>query len=315
MVQLLFNGHFTPRSIDVSGNCYWKLGPREYENLVDMQQFLSEHGFYHRAALRRPRAVWLVTRCQRDLLSYESYKVAELRQIALKVGLPANTRKMPHAMLVSALEDADENRPFHQLLDLPPELRNRIYSFVFESYPEIRLRSRVRQPPLALVSRTLRGETLPKFYAECQFKVDLTCRPLYTRQTLQIESPSKAAIQNIKPLHFSYMQRLVFSLQISEQDIDYGFHCQIDLRPISDSGHKPGLRLPFITMTAYPASLKDHPPKPEDYAERRGALVGQLDAVVQRILRREGLYKMLKTDFDALHNAVFRAVPGIKQVK
>jgi hypothetical protein len=96
-------------------------------------------------------------------LSYEAYKIAELREFCSQrnVRLARDAKK---AEVVRLLEKEDENAPFDRFLDLPAELRNHIYSLHFETFdieqPSI-------PPPIAYVSRQLRQESLALFFSTC----------------------------------------------------------------------------------------------------------------------------------------------------
>jgi len=110
----------------------------------------------------------LVQRCERGLLSYDAYSVEELTKFAEDRGyyvVPPSTKKE----LVQLLEKADDDIKFEKVLELPAELRNRIYGAYFEALGV--LPQKLTQPPLCSVSRQIRAESLPVFYATATFQL------------------------------------------------------------------------------------------------------------------------------------------------
>ncbi|KAK3626901.1 hypothetical protein LTR56_019527 [Elasticomyces elasticus] len=71
---------------------------------------------------------------------------------------------------IAALEEAAAKRTFHRFLDLPPELRERVYWFTF-SYSDHAYH--LQQPAVSRVSRLVRTESLPIFYKTNRFGVNI----------------------------------------------------------------------------------------------------------------------------------------------
>lgn len=69
------------------------------------------------------------------------------------------------------LRQADENQQFTRFLDLPAELRNRIYYFYDAHFDECLICP--TKPPLARTCRQLNQELLPLFYSQHQFGIEL----------------------------------------------------------------------------------------------------------------------------------------------
>ena len=68
-------------------------------------------------------------------------------------------------------EQYDHNRNFRRLLDLPPELRRRVYEFYVADFPfTLKLPA---QPPLARTCKILRQEVLPVFYGTLEFEIHI----------------------------------------------------------------------------------------------------------------------------------------------
>ncbi|KAK0946355.1 hypothetical protein LTR29_002117 [Friedmanniomyces endolithicus] len=103
-----------------------------------------------------------------------------------------------------------------RLMDLPKELRCEIYSFVVvECHSFIRPNSVTgrEQPDLAMVSREVREEVLPIFYAKNTFALDMTetcgMRPVEYRNGLEIAAVWAKAIDR-GGSSFSYIRNWIF---------------------------------------------------------------------------------------------------------
>ncbi|KAK0270353.1 hypothetical protein LTR35_014152 [Friedmanniomyces endolithicus] len=112
--------------------------------------------------------------------------------------------------------DLHGNKATFRLMDLPKELRCEIYSFVV-----VERKSFIRpdsvtgqgQPDLAMVSREVREEVLPIFYAKNTFALDVaeTCemRPVGYMNGLEIAKVWAKAISSGSP-SFSYIRNWIF---------------------------------------------------------------------------------------------------------
>lgn len=72
---------------------------------------------------------------------------------------------------ISDLEERDDNEVFTRFLDLPPELRNRVYEYYNAPFSKGLVVP--TQPPLARTCRIIRAEVLPVFYATHVFELTL----------------------------------------------------------------------------------------------------------------------------------------------
>ena len=75
------------------------------------------------------------------------------------------------AAYIAVLHQADDTAVFHQFPSLPPELRANVYKKYFDSL--LTLPAFPHQPPLTLVSRSLRADALPLFYEQSTFLLRL----------------------------------------------------------------------------------------------------------------------------------------------
>lgn len=107
-----------------------------------------------------------LSRVDRGLMLYGRESEAELRDLCQKRNIPS-TSTTTKPQLISALEKADEDRTFLRFMDLPPELRTRIYDFYFEPLHRVRwdvAPYTIPPPPITIVSKQLRLESHPLFY-------------------------------------------------------------------------------------------------------------------------------------------------------
>jgi hypothetical protein len=70
---------------------------------------------------------------------------------------------------------------YFRFMDLPPEIRNRVYRFAAIDSGPSKL-STLSLPALAATSKTVRDESFPVFFAESQFEVAIGTNPAVTRR-------------------------------------------------------------------------------------------------------------------------------------
>lgn len=114
-----------------------------------------------------------VDRIQRGLRLYYDHTLEDLAAECAARDIPPPpagptkiTKANQKANLIASLDRADESREFHGFLELPPELRQRIYVYAF-SYPD---NAHYRQQPaISRTSHQIRKESLPVFYETNRF--------------------------------------------------------------------------------------------------------------------------------------------------
>ena len=202
-----------PYDRDYRCDTYWKLGFYEDKTPGELKDYLAEHNYQWPKNADKGALMEAVGRCQRGLLSYERCRADELRAfcVARKVALP--TKKTKVSDLREMLRTADDEATFPHFMELPAELRNRVYELHFRDYDEISTRH--QQPPITKVPQ-IRAEALPLFYRCMTFTWDLSfnedyCiyRHLFTgdSHTLTKMSAAKLAqIRNFK-LHWTRNSR------------------------------------------------------------------------------------------------------------
>lgn len=169
---------------------YWKVS--KYPDLTK-ENIRQKLGAYPVPKSAKKKVLFeALYRKQLGLPSYHSSTNDELRKFikhrkidasAVIKGKTIGTRNE----LVKLLESADSRRTFPKFLDLPPELRNRIYELHFS---DMRTAYAPTQPPITRSSRLLRQESLGLFYATCRFTavVQKSSRNTWTRE-LHTEHP------------------------------------------------------------------------------------------------------------------------------
>lgn len=143
------------------------------------RDFLESRHFTFLKSSSLHRLRYLCTRAQRGLISYDKRPVAELRRFCTQRGIQVPT-KVYKIILVLFLERDDEQVTFPRFMELPPELRVMVYGFSFNvlrGTPRA-LRAanetlKLMPPPVTLVSRTLRKESLPLFYVSGTLELNM----------------------------------------------------------------------------------------------------------------------------------------------
>lgn len=83
-----------------------------------------------------------------------------------------------HGMASPTSTDQKQNVSDSPLPNLPPELRNRIYSSALASSSDISIpaTSKLANPPLLQVCRQIKAECTQLYYAENEFRIVITDR-------------------------------------------------------------------------------------------------------------------------------------------
>jgi hypothetical protein len=131
--------------------------------------------------------------------------------------------------LVQKLMKADDERMFTKLFELPPEIRNVIYSYYVADFGKDASSSRdlqalrtPTQPPLAKVSRTLRHEVLPIFYNQCRFRISFNQTKSAERR-LCIQRDSSLFLANISKENFDVIRKMEFAFQAESANKSFIF--------------------------------------------------------------------------------------------
>jgi len=198
---------------------YWRLqsphGPTS-----DIKDELERRG-YSTGNIKDP--AWLRESLIRSNMGQTSYVLCtndELRGYiaARKIdskALISPRRKGFRSELIELLDKADQNPQFHKFMDLPPEIRNRIYDMYYKAF-EKPLHTPA-QPPLVLASSQLRREALQLFYNTFTFVVTFELQSMrnYTQDTakqldLTIPHRLRAFFTSLMPANLAAIRTLQF---------------------------------------------------------------------------------------------------------
>lgn len=274
---------------------YWQTDIPQMDGMEKFRYYLKEKGFYHKSTDQLPRLQGLTKRWARGHQSYDACGVNDLRALLQRRRLePYGGRKANKRQLVRCLEVADDaddarnamnaTRELHRFSELPPELRNRVYEFYFESLGKVPPRFVV--PPLCRASRQLRSETTGLFFEHSTFIILL--RPIYSPQGQQL--PYRHAVQ----LHY---HNEVAKANIPNPSFTRIKHLSIEFKPWSN-------RAPWAAWTVDLSTgqyMRDWPAHVQGYHEQ------SIQTLVDLIIAREGLARLEKSDLDKLEVAITEA--------
>ena len=263
---------------------YWQTGLPEWITVNQLKNYLTAKRFYYKKSDKLLKLKDLARRCARGDPSYDARSVKQLRVLVQYRGLlPQAGHKSGKEQLIRCLEAADDfnardtNKAlpkFHRFFELPPELRNRVYSFYLESLGKVQPRFVVS--PLCRASRQLRLETTELFYEYCTFIVLLRTIHVLHNQRMpnqaQLHYHTEVARSNIPSSAFARIKQ--FSIRLKEHS------------------HKAPVANWDIDLTCGRCggwSIYDR------CFKEKG-----VQALVDSIIAREGLNKLKKIDLDKL---------------
>ena len=154
---------------------YWKLDLHYNLTAKEMRALLEERHYNVGTLMDKGRLKEHLRRTDLGLPSYYDLTIDGLRALlALRKVSSDHGTSYGFTMkrrLVKWLEEADLHPDFNRFLGLPPELRNKVYGYYYAG-----LRQPIyapSQPPLSRICRQIRKESLPMFYAVCEFEFRL----------------------------------------------------------------------------------------------------------------------------------------------
>jgi hypothetical protein len=274
---------------------YWNLKDGELLNKDDLYNKLYWNNFHVLKSTKADRLRELYVRSQRGMRSYEGVNRKELEHYITQRRIP-----LPD-MVLATMEDLkrqleqndDENNTFHRFLDLPPELRERIYAQYFDTYNEDD--NPKCQPPISYASRTVRRESLPLFYECCLFSIRAATG-------IQQDLPPIADDQNITDV--LSRDSSAFMKSISAQNLGrlrwlrmnfLGWELQLIL-------YAKDQKDPIRISTPYKVDLKCSGDKAKH--ERRERMYSELRAIALDVAAREGPLKLRGGDLERMYETV-----------
>ena len=280
-------------------NEYWKSGVPYKRSGASIKRELSAAKVYFKSSAKRDRLHELVARYERGLLSYDTCSTDELRKFCLQRQLVCASRPKKDD-LVQGLEEADEMATFNRFLDLPPELRNRIYSLHFQTFEPL---GRPTSPPITRTSRQLREETFLLFWQSCTLRIENFVRSFWPHTGL-FESFIEAdipiwsnhdALRTFSRLPEEYLGnirkvRLVGAVSAPKPSMEWIYaewHIDLGL-------HGDQVRMSVGEARCRPRDI------PHGFDEERDKLEALLKAKFETIMAREGNNKLHREDLGAL---------------
>jgi len=254
---------------------WWKVDSGKYYGAKDLLQILKDNIYSHKSKSKRVahlRALYV--RWQRGLMSYEGLSIRELKLYAAQRQLPAHlNKKVTLTELKSQLEQADEDVTF-RLSDLPPELRNIIFSYYFDSVVEFRSVFLRRQPPITYASRIIRRETLPLFFERFGFTFD------YSLYANRHAADPERYMSRTTAHSFALMRHFIIRARSdAELTVDFANNNNFSFK-LTPPWNKCG----------------------EDHAGIRDHISAAVDSLLQEIVTRGEAWNLRTADIEALRN-------------
>lgn len=186
---------------------YWRF---DHESLSCNQLVVELHKQGRKVAKSSHRSELIreANRTDRGELVYEKQNLVDLKRYILQRRLQLPQSRNSRNQLVAVLKADDDSKVFSKFLDLPPELRERIYEFYIAGFP--RMLEFPSQPTLARTSKLMRKEVLPVFYKQATFR--LIFNKPGNRKALNLSLPTFAWLR-AQPTEFDEcMRKLAFCI-------------------------------------------------------------------------------------------------------
>jgi hypothetical protein len=274
---------------------YWELSVGDLLNKEDLHSRLYWNNFHVLKSTKVARLRELYVRSQRGMRSYEGVSRKELEHII------AERRILIPELGWANMEDLkrkleqydDEHNTFHRFLDLPPELRERIYTLYFNNYDEDD--SPKCQPPISCASRIVRREALPLFYECCLFSIRAATgiredlKPINEGQNITdvLSSDSAAFMKSISAHNLGRLRWLRLNL----------LGCELQLMLYANDQKDP-----IHVSTPYKVDLECNGNKAKH--ERRERMFSEARAIALNVAGREGPLKLREGDLGKMYEIV-----------
>lgn len=215
-------GYSVPNQIH--HNSYWKLGTYQIPTSYDGRPLTTPE--------------W-IGRDQRGLLRYREYSLDELLGFLDERGIrrPCLVGTAGKAVVMAELESEDENAIFPRFLELPAELRVRIYRFHLNDIA-FNVEAKVHQPPLTLTSRLLRFESLTMFYdITCLKVVTLLCPGTTILDTMLLMQGSARLDSLYKHDRLKCIRRVHFQVKTLQPGVTLDWMIDLDTMVVHQARH------------------------------------------------------------------------------
>ncbi|KAK1825556.1 hypothetical protein LTR12_000358 [Friedmanniomyces endolithicus] len=269
---------------------YWKIRASSGLTVKDTKAVLEERGYHVGGIKDQGYLHYCNVRCNLGLPSYHKVDIHELRQRIKKRKIDTTaffdkSSSGNRRELLAALDHADSNPRFERFLRLAQELRNKIYeNYYDELATPIYAPS---QPPLSRVCAQLRRESLPMFYATCEFEVrfERLPRPSTAKRFVMCDR-MLLFLHSTEPKYLTSVRSLYVVVDESPKDVNEG---------LGEDGDHAVEMLGYLTVSQRATPL-------ENVAKSKaGAAVRELVATISA---RPAKNKLRKNDFFELRKAV-----------
>lgn len=218
--------HFHPTTMTHRHNDYWKLRHPENMTVHRLKHLLERRGY---ATGRITEKDWLIDsliRADLGCMFHVPYSNDELMQFINDRGIDASEAFVGKSQgwnkeLICLLDEADQMPEFHRFLELPAELRNRIYAMHFSTFEQPLMTA--TQPPLTLTNRQIRAETLEMFYGSMTLRIDLCLqnKSSFTNPTtrnIKVVIPREVFVffHSVQSRHLALIRHFSFHLDAKE---------------------------------------------------------------------------------------------------
>lgn len=161
---------------------YWKLKNPDLLEASRLRDRIENSVSLEGRRWTRARLKKMHDRLECGLLLYENCSTEELQSYCLARGIKMATKLSSDSeQLMRALERADNGVVFDKFLDLPPELRVRIYKHHVAFFA---IGPSLSPPPIAYTSKFVRHETIPVFFMYRSFSCDDVNQPCSWSRTI-----------------------------------------------------------------------------------------------------------------------------------
>ena len=189
-------------------DAYWRLDSYQRVTNHILISELRRAGYAVRSAqMNKATLSLLLQQTDKRLLCYDACSSQELEGFVKARGLQVKpSKRIEHTRLIETLEQGDAELSFDKLMDLPAELRVRIYEFYVCEFPESLFKP--TQPPLARVSKQIRQELLPIFYNNHIFILEMHMRGVFWHTRMRWSADTEDFISRIRPIHLAMMRKI-----------------------------------------------------------------------------------------------------------
>ncbi|KAK3702019.1 hypothetical protein LTR37_015133 [Vermiconidia calcicola] len=282
---------------------YWRLGNYGNVHKEVLRSRLIAAGYKDvRGKMAKDDLVVKAQRLDRGWIIYQNCTDLDLATFMRERGLMRPETWQPiswserRESIIRFLCRADAELKFNRFVDLPAELRKRVYELYVEALPEVL--ETPTQPPLARVSRLLRQEVLPVFYSLRTFAIRLVLDESRPRPGWRLDAASSTFLHNLANGQISNIRTIELNVtRRCGHNRDYFQHpCRFVL----------GLdKAECRSIKEYVFTFKDDASRSTANPQQRiDAVLLELNEVIKNITQRGGEKRFTMEDVYALRRAV-----------